>query len=138
MFLAADKIACLRSLHQKLQNKEIDFGVVDVTWYFAGEHLLIIQSTDFEENSSIVRFILKVDLDFEGYFCGVKYQVASLSENRIFIIDSCSKLQEAINFLSNLTKDSKIMNLLRHIRDMSSITIGKKKYSKETFVKIII
>ena len=119
-------------LHQKLQSKKIDFGVVDVTWYFAGEHLLIIQSTDFEENSSIVRFMLKVknDFTFEGYFCGVKYKIASLSENRIFMIDSCSKLQEPINFLNKSTKDSKIMNLLQHIRDMSSITIGKKKYSK--------
>ena len=81
MFLAADKIACFRSLYQKLQNKEIDFGVVDVTWYFAGEHLLIIQSTDFEENSnSIVRFMLKVknDLTFEGYFCGVKYKIVTI------------------------------------------------------------
>ena len=114
VFLATDKIACFRSLHQKLQNKEIDFGVIDVTWYFADKYLLIIQLTDFEENSSIVRFMLKVknDLNFEGYFCGVKYKIASLSGNRIFIIDSCSKLQEAINFLNNLTKDSKIINLL--------------------------
>ena len=79
MFLAADKIACFRSLHQKLQNKEIDFGVVDVTWYFASEHLLIIQSIDFEENSSIVRIMLKIknDLTLEGYFCGVKYKIAA-------------------------------------------------------------
>ena len=79
MFLAADKIACFRSLYQKLQIKEIDFGVVDVTWNFAGEHLLIIESTDFEENSSIVRFILKVknDLTFEGYFCEVKHKITS-------------------------------------------------------------
>ena len=92
--------------------------------------MLIIQSTDFEENSSIVRFILKIknDLTFKGYFCGVNYKIASLSEIRIFIISSCSKLQEAINFLNNLTKDTKIMNLLQHICDMSSITIGKKKY----------
>ena len=53
-----DKIACFRSLHQKLQIKEIDFGVVDVTWYFAGEHFLIIQSTDFENEMQIKRMLL--------------------------------------------------------------------------------
>ena len=96
MFLAADKITCFRSLHQKQQN----FGLVGVTWYFAGEHLLIIQSTDFEENSSIVRFMLKVknDLTFKGYFFGVKYKIASLSENGIFIINFAQNYKNLVIF----------------------------------------
>ena len=48
-----------------------------------GENMLVLQSRDFEENTSVPRFLLKFteNVTYEGFLCWVKHTITSLSKN---------------------------------------------------------
>ena len=90
MFLARDTIKCFQELHEKLKREEVNIDDVDIIWYVIGENMLVFQSRDFEENTSVPRFLLKIkeNLRYEGFFCGIKHTITSLSKNRMITINS--------------------------------------------------
>ena len=62
-FIAADKIDNFQHLNSKLNNKLIEFGEIEVIWYSLSSSL-VIQSSNFIENSSITRYMLRrIDRD---------------------------------------------------------------------------
>ena len=62
--------------------------------YLVGDNLLVFQSRDFEKNTSVRRFLLKIkdDLTYEGFFCGVKYTkyTALYQENELKRVETMS------------------------------------------------
>ena len=138
MFLARDTIKCFQELHEKLKKEQVNIDDVDIIWYVIGENMLVFQSRDFEENTSVPRFLLKIkeNLTYEGFFCGIKLTITSLSINRVITINSVSKLHEALRYLHSLTKNNKIANIFEHIHAMNPIAmIGDKKYDANTIVR---
>ena len=55
---------------------------------------------------------LKILLKYEAYHCGVKRTIISLSENKVYLLNRWSHIQEALNFLRNckIQHKNKIIN----------------------------
>ena len=128
-FLDQDKIDSFDDLREKVGTKEINFQVP--TTYSSSENL-VIQSTELRCGIPYFLLTIKTDLTFEGFNCGVRCTMKSLSTNRITIIDRCSKLIEAVRYLSTLELDDKKLVLLEQISCMNSLChAGEKKYTPE-------
>ena len=137
MFLKQEQIPTFECLTSKMEGNEINFQVPVVKYSI--NDTMIIQSTTFESNSSITTFLLKIknDLSYEGFHCGVACIISTLSRNRIRKLDTTSRVQEAIRYLSSLSKSNKKDVFLQEIDCMGwSLThIGKKKYSAEIIAR---
>ena len=104
-FLDQDKIDSFDDLREKVGTKEINFQVPTIT-YSSSENL-VIQSTELRCGIPYFLLTIKTDLTFEGFNCGVRCTIKSLSTNRITTIDRCTKLIEAVRYLSTLELDDK-------------------------------
>ena len=76
------------------------------------------------------------DLKYEGFFCGIKHTIITLSDNRINYINCILTLLEALRYLDGLTKTNKINSILQHVEAMSPLTfVGDKKYDPEIIAR---
>nr|XP_047136892.1 uncharacterized protein LOC124813634 [Hydra vulgaris] len=78
---------------------------------------------------------IKNDLTFEGFFCGIKYTIQSLSKNGVTKFKSYSQLEECWRYLNTLIKSNKVNVLQEHFDAMSPVIVGKKKYNPEIIIR---
>ena len=134
-----DKIKSFDYLCERvIQKNHIAFNNLEIVSYLIGSATFIIQSSEFQEKSGIPHFLLKVknDLSFEAYHAGIKCTIKSLSKNRVTVLDTLSKLQEAVRYLFCLEIDQKKSVLLEQVTSMSSlIQVGDKKYTPAVIVR---
>ena len=71
-------------LKAKLVDNKHDFHRFSILSFFFND-CIIIQSTEFEQPSSIPRFLMKIfeDFTYVAYHCGIKCTITPLSSNRI-------------------------------------------------------
>ena len=140
-FLEMDKIKSFNYLCERvIQKNNIAFNNnnIEIVSYLIRSATLIIQSSEFQEKSGIPHFLLKVknDLSFEAYHAGIKCTIKSLSKNRVTVLDTLSKLQEAVRYLFCLEIDQKKSVLLEQVTSMSSlIQVDDKKYTPAVIVR---
>ena len=104
-----DELAAFEDLCQKVMGKIVTISVPVISYYIGKNELFVIQSTDFINESGIPRFLLEIknNLSFERFHCGVKCTVKPSSTNRIYLVDSASRLNVAIHYLDFLNMDHK-------------------------------
>ena len=93
-----EKIESINVLYEKLKTNEFNFATIN----YLCNYILYIQSSDFLKESAFPRFLLCInkDLTFEGFHCGVKISVMTLSSNRVYIMNKFSHIQEVLRFLN--------------------------------------
>ena len=93
-FLEKDRLLSYEDFCQKVMGKKVDISFPVISYCIGHNELFIIQSTDFISDSGIPRFLLKIKntLSFEGFHCGVKCTVKPLLTNRIYLLDTISRL----------------------------------------------
>ena len=75
------------------------------------------------------------NLSFVAFQFGIRCTVKTLSKNKITVMDSWSKITEAIRYLST-NELSRQENVLRsHIEEMGPKVVGKKTYSLDTLIR---
>lgn len=137
-FLERDRLLSFEDLCQKVMGKNVTISVPVISYCIGKNELFVIQSTDFINESGIPRFLLKIknNLSFEGFHCGVKCTVKPLSTNRIYLVDSVSRLNVAIHYLDSLTMDHKKNVISEQISSMDSLTyVGEKKYAADMIAR---
>jgi len=129
IFNEKDKITSFLSLKQniKLQKFTVD-AMINIC-----ENDIFIQSKEFLPNTCVNIYMLSIKNSFkyEAYHCGVKRTIISLSENKVYLLNRWSHIQEALNFLHNCK--NKIIN--EQLQAMGVTYIGDKKYSPETIIR---
>ena len=104
-FNEVDIIKTFGELKAMLVDNKHDFHRCSIL-SFVFNDCIIIQSTEFEQPSSIPRFLMKIfeDFTYVVYHCGIKCTITPLSSNRIKYHTSWSIVQEAISFLNAIEK----------------------------------
>ena len=82
-------------------------------------------------------FLVKIyyNLRFETYHFGIKCYIPSLSKNYITVIDSWSRLDECLRFLTVKEMDDKKKIIEQQINVMSPSTVGIKLYGPDIIVR---
>ena len=98
---------------------------------------IYLQSEELLESTGIFEFMLKIKEDFlfEGFHCGVKCTITSLSQNRITRITRWSQLDEAIRFLKNIVFSRKETVLHEQAAAMGIKGVGERKFSNSAIVQ---
>ena len=107
---------------------------IDFLYFLSSLMTVFIQSTEFEQPSSIPRFLMKIfeDFTYVAYHCGIKCTITPLSSNRIKYLKSWSIVEEAISFLNAIEKSHKKEILLEQISAMNSLVhVGDRNYEKQ-------
>ena len=105
------------------------------TTIFIAAGVLLIQSLDFIHG--VPKFLIKIfsNLRFESYHVGVKCYISTLTANRISILNSWSRLEEALRYLKLLDISRHKEVLCQQIEIMQPRVIGKPVYSNEVMVR---
>ena len=136
-FLARDRLLSFEDICQKVMGKIVTISVPVISYYIGKNELFVIQSTDFINEFGISRFLLKIknNLSFEGFHCGV-CTVKPLSTNRVYLVDSASRLNVSIHYLDSLNMDHKRNVISEQISSMDSLTcVGEKKYAADKIAR---
>lgn len=85
----------------------------------------------------IVQYLIKIfeDLRFETYHFGIKCYISSLSRNRMTKLDSWSKVEEVVRYLSAMELNNKKVVLQEHVIAMATKTVGKPIYGHEIIIR---
>ena len=83
---------------------------------------------------SLIRHTIIRRFKYEAFHPGVKCTIATLSPIRSTILDSISKLNGTIRYLSLLPIDKKKVVIKEHIDAMGPHKIGEKSYTAETII----
>ena len=130
-FLAKDALH-FDTLEKNIEKR--DFSSSLFTYNINGE--IHIQSLNmFTE--AVPAFLLKMnkDLRFTAYHGGVRCFIPTLAKNRICLLDSWSKLEEAIRFLRNKPWTQKMLVLKEQIESIGDKKIGEKKWSNDGIIR---
>ena len=96
-----------------------------------------IQSKFLIPDTAIPEFSLKIspDLSYRAYRIGIPCTIKTLSKNRITTLNSWSRINEALRYLSNneLSQHQKV--LIDQIESMKPTKVGKKKYSASVLTR---
>ena len=87
--------------------------------------------------SGVPKFSVKIksDLTYEAFHTGIQLTIPSLFENRITKLDSWSKLEEIIRFLTFKENSLQENVLQQHIQCMNPQNIGEKIYSTDIIIR---
>ena len=103
-FIECDKVEFAK-VKDCIESGQRTFGTKVVTFSIAGT--VFVQSEKYD--NGIAEFVVKIfeDLRFETFHFGVKCYISSLSKNRIIKLDSWSKIEEVVRFLSAMELNNK-------------------------------
>ena len=104
---------------------------------FPTEGSVIVQSTNFV--CGMPKFVIRIgkDASYQAYHAGVQCRIATLTKNRIVLLDKWSRLEEAIRYLRNRELDRKEEVVLESVECMGAGSVGTKLYSVETICRAI-
>ena len=97
---------------------------------------LYLQSCSFFSDA-VPSFLIKVteDLKYNAYQAGIRCNIQSLSTNRINILNSWFKVEEAVRFLKNRPVTHKMLVMKEQLDVMGAQKCGEKTYSSDTIVR---
>ena len=107
-FNERDIINSFEDIENKFSTHTVDLNDIKVT------NNLIFQSVDFLCNTGVPRFILRIykNLTFEAFHSGVRCTVNILCQNRVYVLNRWSNMQEAVRFLYclEMTPNKKVIH----------------------------
>lgn len=130
-FLAGDKIdwetiCSLQSHINRFQIPMTSYSVSGTQW---------LQSNEFV--SGIPRFALNISEDFtyNAFHMGEKCTVTSLTKNRIYKLNTWSRIEEAVHYLQNKEESQQEKVLQEQIKCMEPKRVGEKVYTPEVMMR---
>lgn len=132
-FMSSDKFD-FDSLKEALLNKRKTFAC-PIVCFCSDESNIIIQSE--VSVNGIPSFLIKIysTLRFMVYHNGVQCYVTTLSKNKLNVLDTWSKLEEAIRFLNVMEIDHKKIVLNQQITSMAPKPVGTKLYEPDMLIR---
>ena len=132
-----DRIDGFENLLKHSQSFQIPFFDCSRLFILEANEKLIFQSREYLENTGIPTFVFFIykDMSYDGFHCGIKVSISTLSANRFFKISRWSQILEALRFLQHLelTHHKKVLH--QQIQAMSQSTVAERKYSVETTIR---
>ena len=103
--------------------------------YKIGDTLYLQSCSYFKD--AVPSFLIKVteDLKYDAYQAGIRCTIQSLSTNRINILNSWSKVEEAVRFLKNRPVTHKMLVMKEQLDVMGAQKCVEKSYSSDTIVR---
>ena len=130
-FIRKDQFT-FESLREALEtNKEFSIPFRHLLY----DHEVVLMSTQFFEGIPYFMVRIKDDLRFETYHMGSKVYIGSLNTIRVTIINSWSRLEEALRFLRNREDDHKTEILKQEFEMKRATPIAKKIYSPAVIIR---
>ena len=101
---------------------------------------LIIQSVDFLCNTGVPRLISRIyqNLTFDAFHSGVRCTVSTLCQNRVYVLNRWSNIQEAVTFLYCLEMTPKKNVIHQQLDSMNNLSyVGENKIKlKQLYVSL--